>query len=189
MCGRYYIDDETSREIRKILEQLDAKYENNNRKTGEIFPTDTAPILAAFGKNIEPEVSVWGFPNYYKKGVLINSRAETVLDKKTFRESVLSRRCIIPSSGFYEWDSSKNKFYFKRDNTEILYMAGVYNFFNEECRFVILTTQSNQSMNGIHDRMPVVLDQEEVEQWILDNNSISRLLNQVPPALNRISRV
>ena len=65
-------------------------------------------------------------------------------------------------------------------------MAGVYNFFNEECRFVILTTQANQSMNDIHNRMPVVLDQEEIEQWILDNKSTSRLLNQVPPALTRI---
>ncbi|QHQ61920.1 SOS response-associated peptidase [Anaerocolumna sedimenticola] len=187
MCGRYYVDDETSREIRKILEQLDAKYENNKRKSGEIFPTDTAPILAAYGKNIEPELSVWGFPNYYKKGVLINARAESVLDKKTFRESVFSRRCVIPSSGFYEWDRNKKKFLFKREESETLYMAGLYNFFNEECRFVILTTQANQSMNDIHDRMPVVLEKEEIEQWIMDNNSTSRILNQVPPVLARIS--
>lgn len=183
MCGRYYVDDDTSREIRKILEQIDAKYENNKRKPGEIFPTNTAPILAAFGQEVEPELSVWGYPNFYKKGVLINARAETALEKKTFRESILSRRCVIPSSGFYEWDSDKHKFLFKRKEEEILYMAGIYNFFQEECRFVILTTAANESMEDIHNRMPVVLTKEEVEPWILDNNYTSKILQQVPPAL------
>ncbi|MDF2587710.1 MAG: hypothetical protein K0S41_1551 [Anaerocolumna sp.] len=185
MCGRYYVDDETSREIRKILEQIDAKYENNNKKTGEIFPTNTAPILAAFKETIEPELSIWGFPNYYNKGVMINARAETAFEKKTFRESLVSRRCVIPSSGFYEWDSTKQKFLFKRNESEILYMAGLYNFYEDECRFVILTTSANESMEDVHNRMPVVLNKEEVETWIKDNNSTSRILNQVPPLLVR----
>ncbi len=185
MCGRYYVDDETSREIRKILEQLDAKYENNNRKSGEIFPTDKAPILAAFHDAIEPELSAWGFPNYYNKGVIINARAETALDKKTFQESIFNRRCVIPSNGFYEWDSAKKKFLFKRKESDILYMAGIYNFYQEECRFVILTTQANESMAGIHNRMPVVLDGEDTEKWILDNNSTTRILYQNPPLLRR----
>jgi putative SOS response-associated peptidase YedK len=184
MCGRYYVDDETSREIRKILEQIDAKYENNNRKSGEIFPTNTAPILAAYQKSIEPELAVWGFPNYNNKGVLINARAETALEKKTFREGLLSRRCIIPCNGFYEWDSNKQKFYFKRQE-DILYMAGIYNYYQEESRFVILTTAANESMEAIHNRMPVVLEPNEVEEWILDNNSTSRILRQIPPLLTR----
>lgn len=106
-----------------------------------------------------------------------------LLRKKTFRESILSRRCVIPSSGFYEWDSDKHKFLFKRKEEEILYMAGIYNFFQEECRFVILTTAANESMEDIHNRMPVVLTKEEVEPWILDNNYTSKILQQVPPAL------
>ncbi len=185
MCGRYYVDDETSREIRKILEQIDAKYENNNRKSGEIFPTDSAPILAAFHRDIEPELSVWGFPNYYNKGVLINARTETVLDKKTFRESIFSRRCAIPSNGFYEWDGNKKKFLFKKKESDILYMAGIYNFYKEECRFVILTTGANESMKETHNRMPLVLEAEEIETWVLDNNSTGRILRQIPPLLIR----
>lgn len=185
MCGRYYVDDETSREIRKILEQLDAKYENNNKKTGEIFPTEKAPILAAFHNRIEPELSVWGFPNFYKKGVIINARAETALDKKTFRECVVNRRCVIPSSGFYEWDSNKKKFLFTREGSEILYMAGLYNFYQDECRFVILTTEANESMTEVHNRMPVILEGEDINGWILDQNSTGRILRQVPPLLMR----
>ena len=185
MCGRYYVDDETSREIRKILEQIDAKYENNNRKSGEIYPTNTVPILAAYHQTIEPELSIWGFPSYYNKGVLINARAETSLEKKTFRESILSRRCAIPSNGFYEWDSNKQKFFFKQKESEILYMAGCYNYYQNESRFVILTTAANESMESTHNRMPIILSAEEIEQWILDDNSTSRLLRQVPPLLTR----
>lgn len=185
MCGRYYIDDETSREIRKILEQLDAKYERSKRKTGEVFPTNAAPILAAYNKKIEPELSIWGFPNFYKKGVIINARAESVMDKKTFRESLVNRRCVIPSNGFYEWDSNKKKFYFTLEGSEILYMAGIYNFYQDECRFVILTTEANESMVPVHHRMPVVLMEDDMERWILDQNSTSRILSQVPPMLTR----
>ncbi len=187
MCGRYYVDDETSREIRKILEQIDAKYENNNKKSGEIYPTNSAPILAAYSQAIEPELAVWGFPNYYNKGVLINARAETALEKKTFRESILNRRCVIPSNGFYEWDGNKQKFLFKRNEEEVLYMAGIYNYYQDECRFVILTTAANKSMEETHNRMPIVLETDDVESWILDNNSISRILQSVPPFLSRIA--
>lgn len=185
MCGRYYVDDETSREIRKILEQIDAKYEHNNRKSGEIYPTNSVPILAAYHQSVEPELSTWGFPKFNDKGVLINARSETALEKKTFRESILNRRCVIPSIGFYEWDSSKQKFFFKRKDSDILYMAGIYNYYQNECRFVILTTQANESMEATHDRMPIILDNNEIEKWILDNNSISETLRLVPPLLIR----
>ncbi|MFU0827878.1 MAG: Abasic site processing protein [Lachnoclostridium sp.] len=185
MCGRYYVDDETSREIRKILEQLDAKYENSNRKTGEIFPTNPAPILAAYNGRIEPELSVWGFPNFYKKGVIINARAESAMEKKTFRECLVNRRCVIPSNGFFEWDSNKKKYLFTLKGSDILYMAGIYNFYQDECRFVILTTEANESMAPVHNRMPVVLTEDDMERWILDQNSTSRILRQIPPLLSK----
>lgn len=183
MCGRYYVDDETSREIRKILEHLDAKFHNKEVKEGEVFPTNKAPILAAFRETIEPEVSIWGFPGFNQKGVLINARAETAIEKKTFRESILSRRCVIPANGFYEWNSSKKKYFFQRRESDILYMAGIYSFYMEECRFVILTTNANASVEEIHNRMPLVLEKEEIASWILDTNSTSRILSKIPPQL------
>jgi putative SOS response-associated peptidase YedK len=185
MCGRFYIDEESAVEIKKILEQIDAKYQNKTRKTGEIFPTNEVPILAANHNKVEPELSVWGFPNYNNKGVLINARSETALEKKTFREGILSRRCVIPSSGFFEWNSAKQKYYFQRQEEGILYMAGIYNFYQDECKFVILTTSANLSMQDIHQRMPVVLEKGDVEKWILDQNETSRILYSVPPVLSR----
>ena len=185
MCGRFYIDDESSIEIKKILDQIDRKYQNKKKTTGEIFPTNEVPILASFKDKVEPELSIWGFPNYNNKGVLINARAETALEKKTFREGVISRRCVIPSSGFFEWNRSKQKYYFQKQEEGILYMAGIYNFYKDECRFVILTTAANVSMKDIHHRMPIVLEKEEVEKWILDQKETSRILLKTPPLLTR----
>lgn len=187
MCGRYYIDDETSREIEKILQDIDKKKPGNSYKTGEIFPTDTVPILVAQDNRIVPELYTWGFPNFYKKGVIINARCETAFEKKTFRESLVSRRCIIPASGFYEWNKTKEKLYFTQPSSDILYMAGIYNSFSGISRFVILTTSANASMADVHDRMPLILKPEQTETWLYNSSVTQDILYQVPVSLQRSS--
>lgn len=196
MCGRYYVDDETAKEIRKLLEHLDARFNRgkealNAREKiikkalevrGEIFPTNQVPILVG-DNEIELTMSKWGFTAPTGKGVLINARSETALEKKTFRESLLSRRCVIPAAGFYEWDSDKNKIYFTMPQKPCMYMAGLYRFEKEESRFVILTTAANASMKDIHDRMPLILDEESVAEWICNNNETNELLHRVPAML------
>lgn len=184
MCGRYYVDDETSREIRKILEQLDnTDLGSDSYKKGEIFPTEKVAILTEDQNNIKPVINKWGFPGFNNKGVLINARSETATEKKTFRESVLQRRCIIPANGFYEWDKNKNKYYFQRNESDIIYMAGFYQNFNNENRFMILTTAANDSMSAIHHRMPLILENKEVEDWIFDSQSVEFILNKISPNL------
>ena len=184
MCGRYYIDDETSKEIQKIIEELDKKSIATNRKTGEIYPTDDVPILVGKRNRIEPDVLKWGFPNYKGSGVIINARAETAMDKRLFGESLLSRRCIIPASGFYEWNANKEKIYFTPKEESIMYMAGI---FDREQRFVIVTTYANTSISDVHDRMPLLLRKEQIEPWVFDPMRMQEILNQTPYLLNRSS--
>ncbi len=185
MCGRYNFTVEQSDEIREILEKLNAKFHQSAAKTGEIFPTDQAPILMEEDKEISPALSGWGFPKFDGKGVIINARVESAFEKKTFRDSLISRRCIIPSTGFYEWDSEKNKFLFRMEDTNALYMAGLYNVYQGEFRYVILTTDANTSMKEIHNRMPLVLPKKELKTWILDQSATADLLRSVPPQLVR----
>lgn len=207
MCGRYYVDDETAKEIRKLLEHLDARlnrgkegkvasnYVSNEvikakeeifRRAldvrGEIFPTNQVPILVG-DKEVTLTMSKWGFSAPTGKGVLINARAETAFEKKTFRESLLNRRCIIPAAGFYEWDSAKNKIYFTMPQKKCMYMAGLYRFEKDESRFVILTTAANTSIKDVHERMPLILDEEAVPEWICNNNETNELLHRVPAML------
>lgn len=183
MCGRYNFTVEQSDEIREILDKVNAKAKGGKVNTGEVFPTHKVPILISDNGRIEPELSIWGFPQYNKKGVIINARSETAFEKKTFRESLLGRRCIIPSTGFYEWDSRKQKYLFRMEGTNALYMAGLYSYYGDEMRYVILTTDSNASMKEVHHRMPLVLPKKDIEAWVLDQSASAEILHREPPQL------
>lgn len=110
MCGRYsLLTGEEEREIRDIVVVVSRKYPDMKMKTGEIFPTNTAPVLIGGASRLEPEPLAWGFPSFQSKGVIINARAETAEQKKMFQESLLKRRCVIPTTGFYEWKQEASK--------------------------------------------------------------------------------
>lgn len=185
MCGRYVLfGSEELQEIRDIINEVQRKV-NGEIKTGEIFPTDRAPVLIQRNGFLSPEAVTWGFPSFHGKGVIINARAETVPEKPMFRNCLATRRCVIPSTGFYEWshDGAKTKYQFNLPGVSALYMAGLYNKFQGESRFVILTTAANASMADVHSRMPVVLDRVGVEYWMGNERAALELLSEVPPEL------
>ena len=187
MCGRYNFTVEQNEEVIEILEKLNARLhknavKNNMVKTGEVFPADAAPILIE-EEGIVPVLSNWGFPKFDQKGVIINARAETASAKRTFCDSLVNRRCIIPSTGFYEWDSEKKKYLFQLEGRNALYMAGLYTRYRNELRFVILTTAANASMKEIHNRMPLVILRQQIADWITDYSAAKELLEKVPPRL------
>ncbi len=184
MCGRYYVDDETAREIEKIVRDLDRKFQID--RAGDIRPSDAALVLNQREHHLTAEKMNWGFPGFQGKGLLVNARAEGVLEKKTFRESVLHRRCVIPAKGFYEWNQGKEKFSFERDEP-VLFMAGCFNQFQGQNRFVILTTEANVTVSTVHDRMPLILEPQEVRDWVLDDYAVEFLLHKTPVLLNRKS--
>ena len=181
MCGRYYVDDETAREIEKLVRDLDRKLKME--RTGDVFPSQNAMILKGEGNHLAAEQMRWGFPGFEKGKLLINARAETALERPTFRESVQDRRCIIPARGFYEWNKSKEKFTFERKETPVLFMAGCYNRYEGQERFVILTTDANSSVAPVHNRMPLILEPEELKDWVLDDQATESLLHKTPVLL------
>ena len=125
----------------------------------------------------------WGFPRFDGKGLLINARAESATERKTFRDSVQHRRCIIPAKGFYECDKSKEKFSYERYDAPFLFMAGCYNKYQDQERFVILTTEANPSVAPVHNRMPLILELEELKDWVLDDRATEYLLHKTPVML------
>lgn len=183
MCGRYYVDDDTAREIERVVREVDEKI--RRERAGDIYPSRSAAVITGRKPHLSAEAMTWGFPRYQKKGLLINARAETVLERKMFRDSVLHRRCIIPAKQFYEWDSDKNKVIFLRENQLILYMAGFYNRFQDEDRFIILTTGANASVSPVHHRMPLILEEKELEEWVYDDAFLESALHKSPPLLER----
>lgn len=181
MCGRYYIDENMARELDEIIPGIgQSLWEQYG---GDIFPSQKAPVLLEENGVLLERPMQWGFEGFRGKGSLINARAESALEKKTFRESTLHRRCVILASGFYEWNSRKEKFQFQRTDGKPLYMAGCYSMFNNEDHFVIFTTQANVSVRGVHERMPLVLEKREVKEWLLDDRSVETVLGKVPEEL------
>jgi putative SOS response-associated peptidase YedK len=183
MCGRYYVDDDTAKEIERLVNAIDQKLV----KHGEIYPTNQVPIVISNQDAVQPIISTWGYPNFKNKGLIINARSETAIEKPMFRNSLLNRRCLIPASGFFEWNTQKEKFYFTSESQPTIYFCGVYNTFDEENKFVILTTAANPSMKDIHDRMPLILPPTLHNEWLNNGTSTQTLLKEPSLMLKRTS--
>lgn len=182
MCGRYFIDDEMWREIKKICRQIDDAKLKVTR--ADVRQTDLAWVLTGM-QEIHPEKMHWGFTSQYQDGLLINARAETVLSKPSFRNSVRNCRCVIPAAGFYEWNKAKEQVSFTMPQLKVLYMAGIWQLTDKGKQFTILTTAPNDSVSPVHDRMPLVLLPEEIQPWIQKWEIAEEILSKVPPLLER----
>lgn len=181
MCGRYSIaTEEENIEIREIINEVNERFKEDafKVKTGEISPTDMVPIIASAGCGQKAvNLCKWGFPNFKQaSGVIINSRSETLAEKPTFRKILHSHRCLVPSSGFYEWkamEGKKEKYLIRTSNQNFFYMAGLYNSFidkngNPFTGFVIITTEANEQMSYLHNRMPLILDGLAADSWLFE---------------------
>jgi putative SOS response-associated peptidase YedK len=191
MCGRYYVgNEEGTIEMREILDEITDRYADSSMllamKTGEIFPTEIAPVLTASGSGQKAELMKWGFPRGSASGVIINAKAETASEKFLFRNCLAERRCLVPASAFFEWKEAapknKVKYMFRSAGENILFFAGLYNIYRDDKgmilpAFVILTTAANGSVSSIHGRMPFVLVGDKKNIWLHDERLSGSLLN------------
>lgn len=174
MCGRYFIDLDEDKELAAIVREAEERLRRRGAsgqlplRGGEIRPTQQAAVLKQAGCHLYADGGRWGFP-LQKKQVLL-ARMETILQKPMFSEAMLYRRCIVPASGFYEWshDTVRKKYYFKNKHRERLYMAGIWQPYEDGEHFVIVTTEADGCMQPVHDRMPVVFTRTEAELWLGD---------------------
>lgn len=192
MCGRFLVDEDTAREINRIIRTTEDKIrqaaaESELRLSAkDIHPAGSAPILVAGNLGISYEWQHWGLqgrqqPETRKSGTLIfNARSETALERPMFKDSVLHRRAVIPASGFYEWNHQKEKHIFTRKDAQVLFMAGFYKLTEKGKCFVILTTQANASMEPVHERMPLILEEDEINDWIYQDSKTEEFLHKMP---------
>mgnify|MGYP000912402755 FL=1 len=181
MCGRYYVDDETAKAIERLVKEISGRNEINRlreMKNGDIHPSDEAPVLIAKGNHVEAAWQRWGFPGFQGKGLVFNARSETVLEKNMFRNSILHRRSVVPCTWFYEWNKNKEKVTFQRKEEPVMFLAGFYNYYGEDQRFVILTTEADEVMAPVHDRMPLILNADQIEKWILDDKEFQPMMRE-----------
>ena len=196
MCGRYHVDKNMMQTLQEDTGlDLQEYRELPGDREGDVLPSRKAMVLAGQDNRISVESMTWGVPmperdgqyggERRKKGLLINARAESALEKPMFRDSIRSRRCILPAGCFYEWDEDGNRAEFSDKDSPVLYMAGFYQYFQGEKRFVILTTGANDSVRKTHDRMPVLLGKTELESWIFEDDFLEYVLHRVPAKLDK----
>ncbi|NJO42000.1 MAG: SOS response-associated peptidase [Cyanobacteria bacterium CRU_2_1] len=176
MCGRFTLSQsaETIAEVFQLsaVPQLEPRY--------NIAPTQPVCVIRTIAEPSEREFTYlyWGLiPSWAKDPSigtrLINARAETVTEKPAFRAAFKRRRCLILADGFYEWQplqKGKQPFYFQMEETQPFAFAGLWEHWEsadgaiESC--TILTTEANEMLKPIHDRMPVILPPNAYDMWL-----------------------
>lgn len=198
MCGRF-TNKAKPEEIEKEF-HVKISQDNLFKPRYNIAPTQIIPaILESDGERIINGLK-WGLIPHWSKddsfaAKLINARAETLAEKPSFRDAFKKHRCIIPASGFYEWDKkssgAKQPFYFYLKDKEVFGFAGLWEQWLdketgeqiETC--TIITTEANEVLEPIHDRMPVILKSKDYNQWLdekqKDTDKLQKLLVPYPP--------
>ena len=166
MCGRYYIaEDDVEEELVKIIEEVNRRVnladQDGKLKThGEVFPTDVVPVIANDHDSSPAAYAMkWGYKLQNNRPI-INARSEEATEKPLFKDGMLQRRCLIPASGYYEWEKrgkEKIKYAIKPSGTNVVYMADIYRMEDGRPAFTILTRAVSPAIAFIHDRMPVIL--------------------------------
>jgi putative SOS response-associated peptidase YedK len=188
MCGRFYtdFDDEDYREMLALLYLRGDRENGVLLKNGEVLPTDVVAALDATG----PRAMRWGFERFDGKGKIINARSETALEKTMFRapmitegKASLSGRCLIPASGYFEWetrDKQKIKYKLRPAREGLFTFAGLYRSEAGQSTpvFVILTAPASGGISFIHDRMPLILTPDQRERWLKDPSEATKLLEE-----------
>lgn len=180
MCGRKTL----TANIQSIIEYFAVEeWENPDSyiPSYNIAPTQTSPILLQKGERIIKPMR-WGLiPSWAKDNKfaskMINARAETLLEKPSFKKLVGSNRCIVVADGYYEWKTTENRkvpYYFRSLRGELLPMAGIWdNWKNPDGEtvfsYIVITTNSNKELSNIHNRMPVIIPNANIDIWLKDN--------------------
>ena len=192
MCGRYYVDEKTADAVEHVFRPIGVKTDFHELcQTAlipkDIHPGDAALVLKATRQGIVCCTQKWGLTGSGHGQLLINARCETAAEKKSFRNGILKRRIVIPAAGFYEWNQSKEKNTFQRRDGRAAFIAGFYEKYEDGEHFIILTTAANSSVKTVHDRMPLILEEGEIQTWLTDDTRMGALMQKVPGDLERRS--
>jgi putative SOS response-associated peptidase YedK len=178
MCGRYV--------LKAGIEELKGKYFATPRGTFEwranynaAPSTDMPVVLHHENEGRVIDKYRWGLVPFWAKEVntgysMFNARAESIASKRTYQKPFKTQRCIVPANGFYEWvktPEGKIPYYIMRKDQGLISFAGLYEHWKGAGdqvvnSFTIITTDSNDKLAPIHDRMPAILLQQEIDLWL-----------------------
>lgn len=199
MCGRFSLTAEEQR-LNEFFNLAGGKSPYVPRYNGA--PTQNMAVIT---NQIPGQLQFfrWGLIPFWSKEIprsmpLINARAEGIDKKQAFRQVFKTNRCLVPSDGFYEWvrQGKKIPMRFTLIDESLFAMAGLWDIWQNENgqtinSFTIITTEPNELMAPIHNRMPVILDKNEYEAWLntTDETSLKNMLKPFPSEKMKAYRV
>ena len=173
MCGRFYVETEdTPEELMRLLRQLNRgePEESPDAWLGEKTPGMPACVVARSRGTggLRPFAMRWGFP--MEKKLVINARLETAAEKPLFRDSFRQRRCLIPASGWFEWDHREKKppkYRFHSRSQRWIWLAGLYRLTSDQMPvFAVVTRPAEGALSAFHDRMPLWFPPDGEAAWL-----------------------
>ncbi|WP_440878086.1 SOS response-associated peptidase [Vibrio natriegens] len=175
MCGRLNVINEPL--CRIVSEQLGISFKTETNK--DLRPTQIVSTVGAVHGELQQLDLPWGIQPDWANNLIINAKAETVAVKATFAHAFEFNRVVVPCSGWYEWqeeNGKKVKYLFSPGESDVLYMAGIA--LNEAKDLVTLTTEPNKQCSEFHHRMPLLIPDNEVLNWISgEGKSVYKLLD------------
>ena len=201
MCSRYFLDADGN----IIAYTFAVPVHDHIRKRFNIAPTQEAPVVrAARDGGREVALLRWGLVPFWAKDLkigtsMINARSDGVETKPAFREALKQRRCIVPATGFFEWQGEpgrKQPFAVTLPGHALLAFAGLWERWKAPEgepveTFTIITTDANEQVAKIHDRMPVILPMDAIDTWLTGPFEAARALMKPWPgetALRAVGR-
>ncbi len=179
MCGRFalYSSFQAIKDYADLLNEIGEIDANYN-----VAPGQEIPIIINKDQQNILKTCKWGLIPFWAKDEkigykLINTRGETIAEKPSFKFAFQQRRCLIPANGFYEWrKNDKQPFYINLRDRELFSFAGIWEIWKSPAgkqisSFSIITTASNEKLNNIHHRMPVILRKDHEETWLKEDSS------------------
>ena len=192
MCTRFLL---LEKHYHALLQRLGVVHPATWNSRYNIAPTSLIPAVRVTSIAEPPTVDLirWGLVPAWAKSAdtppLVNARAESVAEKPSFREALRQRRCVIPASGFYEWQTvgrTKKPWLIQRPNEEPFGFAGVWDTWRGGDQplvtCAIITTPPNEVMTSIHTRMPAMLSPEQCAEWLSPRADAAALTALLVPA-------
>jgi putative SOS response-associated peptidase YedK len=183
MCGRFHLTASPE----EIAEHFQLSRLPKYQPSYNIAPArKILCIVELEDKSLKAVNLFWGLvPSWSKDSKnshhLINARAETIREKPSFRAAFQKRRCLIVAQGFYEWqklESGEQAFHIHRQDNQLFAFAGVWEHWQQEQQALyscsVITTEANELMQPIHDRMPVILPPDHYSNWLDKYTSVDQ---------------
>jgi putative SOS response-associated peptidase YedK len=201
MCGRYDLS-ESPAAIRAHFSVPTSPEFPPNR---DIRPTQRAPVIRfnPLSHKLESTLARWGLVPAWAKDMkfgthCVNARAETVASLPAFRAAFRNRRCLVPVSAFFEWQGpsgQRTKYRICLPQRPLFALAGLWEKWTHPQTgeivetYTIVTTQANDELRWVHERMPVLVAPEHYENWLDNNCTQMELFVPVPEAGLKIEKI